>query len=112
MIGNDFVNQEKELQNIIDYYKRLVDAKLKMLEDEEIELLISERDSIHDIISSLPDNEAGAYEERIRSIDYNLVSQIDTVDMSRFNHTEYAPELWWWHLSKFSDLTSEQKSTL
>ena len=106
------MNQEKELQNIIDYYERLVDAKLKMLEDEEIELLISERDSIHDIISSLPDNEAGAYEERIRSIDYNLVSQIDTVDMSRFNHTEYAPELWWWHLSKFSDLTSEQKSTL
>ena len=65
------MNQEKELQNIIDYYERLVDAKLKMLEDEEIELLISERDSIHDIISSLPDNEVGAYEERIRSIDHS-----------------------------------------
>ncbi len=33
------MNQEKELQNIIDYYERLVDAKLKMLEDEEIEQL-------------------------------------------------------------------------
>ena len=106
------MNQEKELQSSIDYYERLVDAKLKMLEDEEIELLLSERNFIHDRISSLPDDEIGIYEGRVRSIDHNLVSQIDTVDMSRFNHTGYAPELWWWHLSKFSDLTSEQKSTL
>ena len=45
------MNQEKELQSSIDYYERLVDAKLKMLEDEEIELLLSERNFIHDRIS-------------------------------------------------------------
>lgn len=102
----------KELKNSIDYYERLVNAKLRTLENEEIELLLSERDFIHDKISSLPDDEVGIYEGRIRSIDHTLVSQIDTIDMTRFNHAEYAPEVWWWHLSKFGDLTPEQKSTL
>ena len=58
------MNQEKELQSSIDYYERLVDAKLKMLEDEEIELLLSERDFIHDIVSSLSDSEVSLYEKK------------------------------------------------
>ena len=106
------MNQGKELKSSIDYYRQLVDAKLKMLEDEESELLLSERDCIHDKIASLPDDEVGIYEGKIRSIDYALVSQIDTIDMAQFNHAEYAPELWWWHLGEFSDLTAEQKTTL
>ena len=58
------MNQEKELQSSIDYYERLVDAKLKMLEDEEIELLLSERNFIHDIVSSLSDSEVSLYEKK------------------------------------------------
>ena len=58
------MNQEKELQSSIDYYERLVDAKLKMLEDEEIDLLLSERDFIHDIVSSLSDSEVSLYEKK------------------------------------------------
>ena len=72
--GDNFVNQEKELQSSIDYYERLVDAKLKMLEDEEIELLLSERNFIHDRISSLPDDDDKSLRNVMRKSSFILLN--------------------------------------
>lgn len=103
---------EKELSDSIEYYERLVESKLKMLEDEEIDLLLTERDAIHDLIGTLPVDEQEEFAKKIRALDNLLLSQIDTIDISRFGYPEYADELWWWHLDRLDDLTTEQKSTI
>lgn len=106
------MDSEAELNDAIEYYERLIKSKLKMLEDEEINLLLSERDEIHDLFSSLPDNRKTFYMERICLLDKEMISQIDSISVKEFGYEEYPRELWWWHLDKLDDLTEKERSTL
>lgn len=106
------IDKKVELEGAIEYYARLIKSGLKMLEDEEIDLLLSERDAIHGFISSMSANQAALYEDKIRLLDRDLLSQVDLADFSQFNHSEYPSDLWWWHLGELNELTDQQKATL